>query len=110
MRADVLSVTTKGKSGASYPDGLAIASDTFLFSTANKLSDGMEFRIYNCSDHEASGVITLPLGAQTAALTEIDGRVIRELSVTNGSFCLTLGKWKIATLKVTFTPSSSAGK
>ncbi len=102
LKTDLLTVTTGGKTGATYPAGLTIDAETFLFSTANKLADGMEFRLYNCADEEKSGRITLPANAMTATLTEIDGRPIAPLTIIDNAIDLTLGKWKIATVKVTF--------
>ncbi len=102
LKTDLLSVTTGGKTGATYPAGLTVDAETFVFSTANKLPDGMEFRLYNCADETKSGKITLPANAKTATLTEIDGRPIDTLPVTDNTIDLTLGKWKIATIKVTF--------
>ena len=102
LKTGLLTVTTIGKTGASYAAGLDIQSDSFIFSTANKLADGMEFRLYNCADETKTGVIGLPASAKTAALTEIDGRPIKSLPITDGKIDLTLGKWKIATVKVTY--------
>lgn len=102
LKTDLLVVTTSGMNGADYKPGLEIQADTFLFSTANKLPDGMEFRIYNCAEETCSGVVSLPAGTKTASLTEIDGRFLGDIPVENGKLKLTLGKWKIATVKVTF--------
>jgi len=98
--ADVTVVSTTGKTGRKYGGGLEIADGTFVFSTANKLADGFEFRIYNCSDEEETGEITLPAGSSSAELTHIDGRHIADVPVCDGKIRLTLGKWKIATVKV----------
>lgn len=102
LKTGLLTVTTTGKTGAAYDAGLDIQSDSFVFSTANKLADGMEFRLYNCADETGTGRIVLPAGAKTAALTEIDGRPLAPLTITDGTIELTLGKWKIATVKVAF--------
>ncbi len=102
LKTELLTVTTNGKTGGTYAPGLTIQGDTFLFSTANKLENGLEFRLYNCADEAAAGTITLPKGAKTAVLTEIDGREIAPLAVEAGQISLTLGKWKIATVRVGF--------
>lgn len=102
LKTELLCVTTEGNTGCAYQPGMEILGDTFLFSTANKLADGMEFRIYNCSEETETGVIRLPEGARAACLTEIDGRFLQELPVTDGKIELALGKWKIATVRVIF--------
>ncbi len=102
LKAGLLHVTAYGKTGATYEGGLAMEGDSFVFSTANKLADGMEFRLFNCADETKTETVTLPAGAKTATLTEIDGRPLDTLDVTDGKIALTLGKWKIATVKVTF--------
>ena len=102
LKTGLLTVTTTGKTGASYAAGLELRCDSFVFSTANKLADGMEFRLYNCADETKNGTIGLPEGAKTAALTEIDGRPVAPLAITDGTIELTLAPWKIATVKVTF--------
>ncbi len=102
LKTELLTVTAQGKTGASYRAGLTLENDSFVFSTANKLADGLEFRLYNCADTEETGVVVLPVGAKTAVLTEIDGRVLGDIPVVDGKISLTLEKWKIATVKVTF--------
>jgi len=102
LKTGLLAVTTTGRTGASYTAGLDIRADSFVFSTANKLADGMEFRLYNCADEPKTGVVGLPEGAKTAMLTEIDGRPIAPLPISDGAVELTLAQWKIATVKVTF--------
>lgn len=102
FRAGILDTTIEAKTGIKYAGGLELKNPNFVFSTANKLDDGMEFRFYNCSDNEESGEIVLPAGAKTAAMTYIDGRKIAALDVVDGKTTVTAGKWKIVTVKVTF--------
>ncbi|MBQ2726614.1 MAG: hypothetical protein IJF78_12990 [Clostridia bacterium] len=101
FRTDVVTVTAEDVTGKTYPVGLELPENSFIFSTANKLADGMEFRLWNCSDDTETGEITLPEGYTKASLTHIDGRLIEELPVTDGKIRLTLTKWKIATVKLT---------
>lgn len=75
-----------------------IDGDAFVYSTAAPLSDGMEIRLWNCSDDEAVGELTLPAGYTEAALIELDGREIEKLPVEDGKVRLTAGKWKIVTV------------
>lgn len=102
FKADIFSTTVEAATGMKYAGGLEIKGDTFVFTTANKLDDGMEFRFFNCSDSEETGEIVLPEGAKTAALTYIDGRKIADIPVSDGKINPTIGKWKIATIKITF--------
>lgn len=101
FRTDVLTVTAEDVTGKTYEGGLEISGGSFIFSTANKLEDGMEFRLWNCSDETATGEIRLPAGYTKAALTYIDGRFIEDIPVTDGKISLTLGKWKIGTVRLT---------
>lgn len=101
FRTDVLAVTADDVTGKTYESGLEISDGSFIFSTANKLEDGMEFRLWNCSDETETGEIRLPAGYTKAALTYIDGRFIEDIPVTDGKISLTLGKWKIGTVRLT---------
>jgi len=102
FRAGILDTTIEAKTGWKYDGGLELCNPNFVFSTANKLDDGFEFRFCNYSDNEETGEIVLPKDAKTAALTYIDGRKIADLDVVDGKITVTAGKWKIMTVKVGF--------
>jgi len=99
LSAGQLFITTTGRDAQTYRPILALHNPSFLYSTANPLEDGsLEVRIWNCSDQTQTGVITLPEGVSHAYLTEIDGREIDQLTVSEEELTLTLSPWKIATI------------
>ncbi len=91
--------TVGGNAAHSYRPYLALEGDAMVYSTATPLSDGIEVRMYNCSDETATATLTVPDGYTTAALVEIDGRLIAPLTVADGLVSFTASKWKIVTVK-----------
>ncbi len=92
--------TIGGHTAASYRPLLAIDGDAFVYSTATPLSDGIEVRLYNCSDETATGMLTVPAGYGKASLVELDGREIAPLTVCDGKVELTAPMWRIVTVKL----------
>jgi alpha-mannosidase len=91
--------TTNGRAAQKYRPAAELENENFIYSTANVLDNGAsEIRIYNASDRTETSKVLLPEFAKTAALTEIDGRHIKDLEICDGAVSLTLGKWKIATV------------
>lgn len=84
-----------------YRPNIELHNENFIYTTANPLdSNSSEVRIYNCSENCESGAVTLPSWVSRAWLTEIDGRIIKELPISNGAVQLKLSPWKIATVKM----------
>lgn len=102
LSADVMSVTAKGDHAQAGAPICEIRNDSFVYSTASRLdAQTSEVRIVNFSDQTQTGTIVLPDGTTSAALTQIDGRLIRELPLDGRCASLKLGKWEIATLRFT---------
>jgi alpha-mannosidase/mannosylglycerate hydrolase len=99
LQAGFSYATTNGRAAQKYRPAAELENENFIYSTANVLDNGAsEIRIYNASDKTETGKVLLPEFAKTAALTEIDGRHIKDLEISDGAVSLTLGKWKIATI------------
>jgi len=101
LQAGFLFATATSGAAQKYRPNIALYNDNFIYTTANLLDDGAsEVRIYNCSEKAESGAVGLTSWAKKAWLTEIDGRIIKELPVVDGKVELELGAWKIATIKM----------
>ncbi len=100
LAAGLVFGTGRGEYAKAGDPVFAVDGDSFVYSTASRL-DGhaSELRLTNYSASAQSGTLTLPRGTVSARLTEIDGRPIRDLPVENGKVRLTLGPWKIATVR-----------
>ena len=73
----------------------------FVYSTCAPLDNGhTEIRLFNASDETKCGRVSLPEFAKEAYLTELDGRRITRLHITDGGIELKLTKWKIATVEI----------
>ena len=99
--AGLASYTVGGNAAAAYRPMLAVDGDAFVYSTATPLSDGIEVRLYNCSDAHACGTLTVPDGFTAAEMVELDGRHIAPLSIEDGKVALSAPAWRIVTVKFT---------
>lgn len=102
FRVGVIDTTVESATGMKYESGLEILGDTFVFTTANKTEDGMEFRFFNCSDNDESGDIVLPasMNAKSAEKTYIDGRFIESVALDGNRITVSARKWEIVTVRV----------
>ena len=97
--AGLKSYTVDGNAAHAYRPMLALDGDAFVYSTATPLCDGIEVRMYNCSDDTATATLTVPDGYTKAEMVELDGRHIAPLSITDGKVALTAPGWRIVTVK-----------
>jgi alpha-mannosidase len=91
--------TIGGSAACAYRPLLAVEGDAFVYSTATPLDDGIEVRLYNCSDAQATGTLTVPSGYDKAERVELDGRHIAALPITDGKVALDAPGWRIVTVK-----------
>lgn len=97
--AGLKSYTVGGNAACAYRPMLSLEGDAFVYSTATPLSDGIEVRMYNCSDDTAAATLTVPDGYTKAEMVELDGRLIAPLSAADGKVTLTAPAWRIVTIK-----------
>lgn len=97
LQTGLYSVTANGNAAQGYRPVFAV-DDPFIYSTANRVKDGSEIRIFNCSETEETGKVLLPAGTKTAALTDMEGTILQHLIIENENITIKLGKWKIATI------------
>lgn len=93
-----LTVNSGGKA-QTYRPTLALEGEDILFSTANKVGSESEVRIYNDSPDAQAVKLSLPDFAKKASLTEIDGRHIEALEVSDGTVRFDLPGFRIATVR-----------
>lgn len=101
LQCPPLSYNTVGKSYGKYRPIMEIKEPAFVYTTCAPLDNGhTEIRLFNASDETKCGRISLPNFAKEAYLTELDGRKISRLDITDGGIELKLTKWKIATVEI----------
>ncbi|MBQ4574957.1 MAG: hypothetical protein IJA85_07115 [Clostridia bacterium] len=98
--------TVKGSAAAVYRPLFKLEGDALVYSSAAPIAEGntrvgTEIRFWNCSDEEATGVLTIPEGYSEASMVELDGREIAKLAIEDGKAAISAGKWKIVTVKLT---------
>lgn len=96
LQTGVRCATASGKPRKYRP--LFAAGYPLIYSTAGLVETGSEIRLWNCSASDAEEKLLLPDGTTSAALTDLEGNVLQNLIVEDGSCTLRLGKWKIATV------------
>ncbi len=96
--AGLIACTVLGDVAAKHAPLCRVEGDSFVYSTAAPFGDGVEIRLYNCSDAAADAVLTVPAGYTKVTLMELDGRETAQLPVEDGKVRITAGKWKIVTV------------
>ena len=100
LQAGIETATVSAPAPQKYAPILEIENENMIYSTSNKLADASEIRIYNASPDTQTTNIKLPSYASRAYLTEIDGRQIKQLAISDSQTSVTLTAWKIGTIRV----------
>ena len=91
---------TTGEAARVYRPDLEVTGRSIVYSTASPLDGGAcEVRVYNDGNTEETATVTLPPFATEAALVELDGRKIEELTLKNGRVSFRLPPFRIATVR-----------
>lgn len=91
--------TVEGGKAISYRPTFEVVGKDIVYTTANALDDGAEIRVFNDSEKESKVQILLPSDTKSAALTELDGRIITVLDINEEKVSFTLPAFRIATVK-----------
>lgn len=78
---------------------LSMESNSVLFSTAIPVDNGFDVRICNYSDMEETAVLHLPQHITSAALVTLDGGIIQEVPMQDGTCKVKLKPWQFATIR-----------
>lgn len=100
MQVGVTCVNCRGNKAAPNAPLLKIDSESILFSTANKVDDGIEIRVYNMSEWSSSATILLPKNVSKAQVVNLDGKIERSLEIKNNKLYIELDKWEIETIQL----------
>ena len=92
-------LTVGGSAANAYRPFLKLEGSDFIYSTSAPFENGIEVRFWNCADHDSTGSLTVPDGYTSASQIELDGRKLADLPIEDGKVTLTVGKWKLVTVK-----------
>ncbi len=97
------SATVEGGGARHYAPMFEVSGRDIVYSTANRIYDDADYtseiRVFNDGPDASTATVRLPAGATSAALTELDGRRIATLSITDGTVTFDLPAFRIATVR-----------